>query len=245
MLIQMRRRSVQLALPIPAASGTRGGARRGAGRKRRTDLQSHVRRAEFDGGRFPLHVTVRFARHVWNLRSQRGFACVRQALSFEAQRGELRVVHYSVQGNHLHMVVEAADKQALSRRMQGFGIRLARRLNAMMGRRGRVYGDRYHARVLGSPRAVWHAIRYVLKNHAHHAVPGREVGARDRWASGTVEEVLAKPTRAPPPPWVERIAPGSGKEGPSREALTSEAETWLLAHGWRRGRGRTKIAPLR
>ncbi len=223
----MKRREAarQLALPMPERAAVRGGARARAGRKRRSDLQSHVRRAEFDGGRTPLHVTVRFARHVWNLRSQRGFACVRHALSFEAQRGELRVVHYSVQGNHLHLVVEAADKQALSRRMQGFGIRLARRLNALMGRRGRVYGDRYHARVLSSPRATWRAIRYVLENHAHHASAERAAPKRDRWASVGLEELLAKPR---PPPGVV-TAPESG-------ALSVEPVTWLLAHGWRRGR---------
>ena len=65
------------------------------------------------------HVTVRFARHVWNLRSQRGFACVRHALAFEARRGELRVAHYSVQGNHLHLIVETADKRALHYRLFG------------------------------------------------------------------------------------------------------------------------------
>ncbi len=209
---------------MPERERSRGGARPRAGRKRRSDLLSHVRRAEFDGGRSPLHVTVRFARHVWNLRSQRGFACVRHALSFEAQRGELRIVHYSVQGNHLHMVVEAADKQALSRRMQGFGIRLARRLNALMRRRGRVYGDRYHARVLASPRATWRAIRYVLENHAHHAAAGRSVARRDRWASEGLAELVAKPRPQP-----------EGAGPPEPGTLTVEPATWLLAHGWRRG----------
>ncbi len=223
--MKRRARPIQLSLPMPPRKAPRGGARPRAGRKRRSDLQSHVRRAEFDGGRTPLHVTVRFARHVWNLRSQRGFACVRHALSFEAQRGELRVVHYSVQGNHLHLVVEAADKQALSRRMQGFGIRLARRLNALMGRRGRVYGDRYHARVLASPRATWRAIRYVLENHAHHAASERVVPRRDRWASEELAELVAKP-RAPMP---KQLGP------PESGALIVEPATWLLAHGWRRG----------
>lgn len=163
-----------------------GGARAGAGRPATSRRVSHSARPAFDGERQPLHVTLRTHPKVWNLRSQRGFACVAHALRAEQTRGELRVVHFSVQGNHVHMIVEADDRETLSRRMQGFGVRLARRVNAMMGRRrGRVLGDRYHSRVLGSARDVRNVIRYVLENHAKHAAQaGRTTDGRpDRFAS--------------------------------------------------------------
>ncbi|HEY2031032.1 MAG TPA: transposase [Myxococcales bacterium] len=68
-------------------------------------------------------------------------------------RNRMRIAHYSIQGNHLHLVVEADDGSALSRGMQGLAVRIARRLNAHLGRRGAVFADRYHAHVLESRRA--------------------------------------------------------------------------------------------
>lgn len=122
------------------------------------------------------------AKGVWNLRSQRGFRRVAHALGAEQKRGELRITHYSVQGNHIHMIAEASDRASLARRMQGFSIRLAKALNKMMRRRGPVLRERYHARVMRSSRQVFNTIRYVLLNHAHHY--GHETIA-DRFSSET------------------------------------------------------------
>ena len=80
----------------------------------------------------------------------------------------MRVVHYSIQGTHLHLLLEAESAEALSRGMQGLSIRIARRINAACGRRGKVFVDRYHAVILRSPRQVANARRYVLENHRHH-----------------------------------------------------------------------------
>lgn len=170
------------------------------------------------------------APRVWNLRTQRGFACVARALAGERARGELRIVHYSVQGNHLHMIVETADRGTLARRMQGFGVRLARAVNVMMHRRrGRVLGDRYHARVLATPREVHRAVRYVLQNHAKHAATwapaaassGRTAreDAGDRFSSAVTRSVALAPRAGP-------IA---------NVDLVSSARSWLLRRGWQRG----------
>ncbi|MEL7305169.1 MAG: transposase, partial [Myxococcota bacterium] len=74
----------------------------------------------------------------------------------------------SVQGNHLHLVVEASNNEALSRGMQGLNIRLAKRVNRLFGRRGRLFSDRYHAHVLRTPREVQNAVRYLLNNGRKH-----------------------------------------------------------------------------
>lgn len=179
---------------------------------------SHAARPRFDGARTPLHVTVRMARGVWSLRSQRGFRCVEHALR------ALGVVHYSVQGNHVHMVLEADDRRALSRRMQGFGIRLARKVNAMMGRkRGRVLGDRYHARALTTRRQVRNTIAYVLGNHLRHsAQTGRRGVAIDPYSSAPVFPHFA--TELVPLRW----SPGTGPP----PVVT--ARTPLLARSWLR-----------
>jgi hypothetical protein len=77
-------------------------------------------------------------------------------------------VHYSIQGTHLHLLVEADGARALSRAMQALGMRLAKALNALSNRSGAVFVDRYHAVILRSPRQVANARRYVLENHRHH-----------------------------------------------------------------------------
>ena len=154
---------------LPLRLRTHGGARAGAGRPRRGhETVPHARRPIVTG-RTPVHLTLRMCRSVWNLRSQRSFAKVREALSHERSLGTLRIVALSVQGNHLHLVVESGSTTDLSRRMKGFGGRFAKAMNRLMERpRGKVLAERYHAVVLGSPTQVKNALRYVLENHARH-----------------------------------------------------------------------------
>ena len=94
---------------------------------------------------------------------------VRRALGARGTRDEFRLIHYSVQGNHLHLVVEARDKVSLSRGMQGLAVRVARAVNRAASRKGRVFADHYFARALRTPAEVRRAVRYVLDNHLHHA----------------------------------------------------------------------------
>jgi len=159
------RRQKQLELDLPR----RGGPRRGAGRKPkgRTALVSHAARPRFNKPT-PVHVTVRVAQRVWNLRSRRCYRIV--ATAFAAARGRLglRLIEFAVLGNHLHLVVEADDNQALSRGMQGLSVRIAKAMNRLMGTRGAVLGDHYHANMLETPTKLVNAIAYVLGNAAHH-----------------------------------------------------------------------------
>lgn len=219
-------RPTQHELPVR----TWGGVRRGAGRKRRSaETVAHVARPSVQA-KHPVHVTMRVTREVWNLRSERAFRVVQTALAAEKRLGAVRVVHYSVQGNHLHLLVEAPERSVLSRRMQGFAIRFAKRMNAMMRRRrGKVLAERYHARVLRTPTEVRNALRYVLRNGEKH------VGARavdpyssgpwfDGWSGGR-PRVAWTPCTGPPP--------------------IAEPRSWLLSVGWRllggldRGLGRS------
>jgi len=120
--------------------------------------------------RHPVHVTVRVAPGMPSLRDGKVFPTVRRVLQKAARqfRQMFRIVEYSVQSNHVHLVVEAADQRELSRGMQGFGIRLAKNLNLRLERRGRVLSDRYHARTLRTPTQTLNALRYVRQNtHLH------------------------------------------------------------------------------
>ncbi|MGZ3405513.1 MAG: transposase [Polyangia bacterium] len=148
---------------------TWGGKRKGAGRPpsgARAGMP-HVPRAPL-APRFPVHVTWRMSREVWNLRTRRCFRVLSRAMYAGAARFGFRLVHYSVMGNHLHLLVEATDRASLSRGMQGLGIRIARALNRLMHRSGRVVSDRYHAHILKTPSEVQRARHYLLTNAHHH-----------------------------------------------------------------------------
>nr|WP_232288296.1 hypothetical protein [Anaeromyxobacter sp. K] len=161
--------------------------------------------------------------HVWNLRSQRALRVVEAALeATTAAATGFGVVHFSLQGNHLHLIAEADGQRALSSGMQGLCIRLAKGLNRMMGRRGKVFADRYHARVLGTPSEVRAALAYVLLNHRSHLTrlgkpAGR--GGVDRFSSGR---------------WFDGWRSGGPAVITGSRNVTAAPRTWLLATGWRR-----------
>ena len=157
--------SRQLSLPEPRPGW--GGKRKGAGRKRTSDLVAHRARPLLKP-RFPVHVTMTMRRHVWNLRTRRCFTVLERAFWAGANRFGFRLVHFSVQGNHLHLLVEADDARALSRGMNGLTIRIARSLNRVMKRNGKVLTDRYHSRILRTPTEVRNVRNYHLTNARRH-----------------------------------------------------------------------------
>jgi len=160
-----RRRAKQQAFVFKR----RGGARPGAGRKpngARAGV-SHLTRPVL-AARFPVHVTWRMDREVWNLRSRRCFGVMQRAMYAGAVQFGFRLVHYAVMGNHVHLLVEAPHRVALGRAMKGLGVRIARGLNRVMKRQGRVIGDRYHAHILRTPTEVKRARVYLLTNALKH-----------------------------------------------------------------------------
>ncbi len=157
-----------------------------AARKKRGAGINHIRREPFKA--LPVHVTLRVRADVWNLRSRRCYTALAKAFCAGRARFGLRLCQYSVQGNHLHFVIEADNTRAMSRGMQGLAIRMAKALNRVMKRRGSVFADRFHAHVLRTPREVRHALAYVLRNHAIHAeragrTASTEPGSNDPYSS--------------------------------------------------------------
>ena len=173
--------------------------------------------------RHPVHVTLRVKGHVWNLRARRCFrhvaAAFRAATAARERRG-FRLNEYSVQGNHLHLIVEAADEMRLSRGLQSLEIRIAKNLNGVMDTRGPVFADRYHAHILRTPAEVRNALAYVRGNFALHAERRGEMVAAHADPCSSVALVDCKLPDEDGPP------------------LVSTATTWLLAIGWRRLRDR-------
>ena len=180
----------------------------------------HVRRPPV-AGRFPCHVTLRVRKGIPSLRSRRFVRAFQRSLAQACERGSFRVVHYSVQRDHVHLLVEAAGKRALGCGMRSVGARLARAVNRVFGRQGPVLFGRYHLRILRTPLEVHRALRYVLLN------------ARKHWRE--------RNGRKPPPVRLDAASSARWFEGwvrgrppPEERREVAHAHTWLLSAGWRR-----------
>jgi REP element-mobilizing transposase RayT len=111
---------------------------------------------------------LRVNKEAVGLRTGRIFRAIRRAFSGAREQFGFRLAQYSVQGNHIHLIAEANDRRALTRGMQGLTSRVALAVNRARGRKGRVFGDRYHARQLRTPLEVRRALLYVLRNDRKH-----------------------------------------------------------------------------
>jgi REP element-mobilizing transposase RayT len=148
----------------------RGGKRRGAGRKPKGARagERHGARPEFKACH-ALHVVMRIVPAVGTLRRRKLYKAMRDATITAALRERFRIIHLSLQRTHVHMLVEAEDRAALARGMQGFQISAARHINAALGdgvrrRRGKVFADRYHVEVITSPTRARHTLSYIMIN---------------------------------------------------------------------------------
>jgi REP element-mobilizing transposase RayT len=193
---------------------THGGARPGAGRKpsgRRVGVP-HQPRADHRPSH-PVHVTMRAREGLPSLRGDKlVLEAVRSALA-EGHKPAFRVVQFSIQSNHLHLIVEASDKDSLSRGMQGLAVRMARGVNRALSAEGSVFADRYHAHELKTPRETRAALLYVLQNWLKHGQGrGHDPCSSARWFDGWKE----RPPANPDPP------------------VVATPRTWLVTLGWRR-----------
>ena len=199
-----------------------GGRRVGAGRKPGPrPAVRHASRAHFRKP-LPAHVTLRVRSDLPSLRTLRVVREIESTFAAGCARPGFRLVHYSLQGNHAHLIVEAHDRDALGRGMKAIGARLSRAVNRVAGRAGRVLADRYHVRMLPTPREVHRALRYVLLNSRRHAAKAArkavakvlriDPASSGRWFDG----------------WRQRQPPAEDRPAVAR------ARTWLLRSGWRR-----------
>ena len=224
--MKKRAKSAQLTFDDARKPTGRGGWRPGAGRKKGRRTTSHDARPELKA-RFPVHVTMRIVAGVQSLRRDKLAKVVLLAIA-SSHKDKFRVVEFSVQGNHLHAIVEAANAGALSRGVGGMETRIAKRLNKVLGRRGRLFADRYHARILMTPREVRNAIRYVLLNARHHAPEGGVLFG-ETWFDPFSSCAWFDGWRRPLPldaPWKRTLA--------QQPRPTAPPTVWLLTVGWKR-----------
>ena len=211
-----------------------GGRRKGAGRKKSDkSLVNHVRRPKLNG-REPINITQRLVDGLPSIRTPQMMYAFARAVEL-AKRFGLYVVHYDIQPNHIHLVVEAADKETLTRGMRSLATTLAIAIKKICGLvcRGKVFKGRYHAHILKTPTEVKRALRYVIFNLAKHKSCGAIV---DPYSSvHTLDRLHGLVTEDE----YERIKKDTGRRPPWHHAVAqavSKASTYLLAIGWRKSR---------
>ena len=186
--------------------------------------------------RHPVHVVLRVVGAVGNLRRRSTYKAVREATLTTARREDFRIVHLSIQRNHLHLLVEADHKGALASGMQGFQISAAKHLNAAISkdrpgprRRGAVFPDRYHAEIITTPRQARHALNYVVNNWRKHKED--RVGAASSWKIDWFSTAVMFPG------WEEYgDQPFLWRGPPTYDPLVVyQPRTWLLREGYLRG----------
>jgi len=185
---------------------------------------------------YPVHVTMKLMRGLPSVRSKESYKVLWDAFEKgkrcpgRLEAGSFRLVECTIQEDHLHFIMEAQDRESLSRGVQGLAVRIAKSLNRLWNRKGRVFADRYHDHILRTPREVRNALRYVLQNIRKHC---RDIICQrrpDGFSSG---------------PWFDgwRDFKHDGKwictEGP-----VARARSWLLNVGWlKHGRLSLQEAP--
>ena len=200
----MERRSAQLSLPIPPAWG---GRRPGAGRKptpgRRPGVP-HCRRP----GHAAAHPSTSHSAPLMPSAACAATGSSRPSAALSPPPST-PVSGGSSPPDHRGRRPDAPGG------LRGLAIRVARAVNRALGRRGAVWGDRYHARPLTTPREVRNALVYVLQNVAKHArgLHGLDPCSSARWFDG----------------WHDAAAAGTIERAP-----VAKARTWLATVGWRR-----------
>ncbi len=215
-----------------------GGARPGAGRpKKKNSGVPHARRATLSR-HHPAHVTLRLQSNLPSLRRKGEFQAILAAIHGGKDRFGFRLNRFAVMSNHMHLIIEADDRKALSLGMQGLVIRIARALNRLWQRRGRVFLQRFHAHILRTPTEVRRALRYVANNARIHGIrlPG---GEPDPFSSDAWSEDAPGQTEGSAPP----LRTAYGRPQRWFEVPVVPPRTWLLRLGWLRGKPRNRATP--
>jgi hypothetical protein len=190
----------------------------------------HATRAKVNP-RYPLQVTIRAAPGLPSLRSARVFGLLRRTIA-RASVDRFRVIHFSIQQDHGHFIVEGDEARRARGGMHGLAIRLALAVNRALGRKGRVVGDRYHVRPLTTPRQTRTSMVYVLLNFRKHlrAPPGIDPRSSGPHFSGWHSQAQ-----------LDCADVASEAAVAMAPAATVAPMTWMASVGWRRAGGPLKL----
>lgn len=235
-MARARKRHVQLELAQFDKNGQRrGGARKGAGRPKKGERASerHKTREAFRPSE-PVHVTIRVVAGVSTLRDRDMYKALRDALVVTYAKSLIRVVHISIQGTHVHLLVETANRMTLARGMQSFEIAAAKNINAVMSKRlgrrrkGQVFADRYHAVIIRTPRQARSNLAYVLNNWRRHGESQLVVAHKHGWR---VDPFSTAPSFQG---WKDVDASSLLWPETYLRLPAWQPKTWLLREGWKK-----------
>jgi len=172
--------------------------------------------------RHPSHITLRVCRSVGRLRKWKLYRAAKRAALLSGNTDAFRIIHISIQGNHIHLLVEASHKEALAAGVQRFEILAAKQINKTLDRTGKVFEFRYHRVDITTPRQMRGALAYVLNNWRRHredlTTPGAENALIDPYSTAWAFDG-----------WRDL------DEVPEWDRLPSaEPRSWLLRVGWRK-----------
>ena len=196
--------------------------RRGPKRTKHSKV-AHGSRPELKAGNV-AHVTVKLKAGLPSLRRGKPLSVVLAAIGRVNEGEWIRIVHYSIQSNHLHLIVEASKSAHLSRGMTSLNTGLGMRLNRLWSRTGEgsVFKERFHMVVIDSPRQMRYALKYVLRNDVHH---GLNLGPLDPCSSAPAF-----------PGWQQRQNQKARAQTAQAAAVCPSTlpRTWLLRIGWQK-----------
>ena len=124
----------------------------------------HRKREEIKRAR-PLHLTIKLNR------AQMQNKMILKHLKHSIKRGRLkglRIIHFSLQNDHVHLYAESESNLILTQGMKALGVSFAKRINKHFKTKGQVYKTRFHLRVLRSASEAKNVINYILKNGVKH-----------------------------------------------------------------------------
>jgi len=204
-----------------------GGKRRGAGRPNESGTVNHMGREEVNFKK-PLHLTLRLKDEVRiNLRSSEMLECFKECAE-KAKTAGLRVIHFSVQSNHIHILAECRDNPTLSKGMKSLGCRLGKAIRQRCGGRGSVFKGRFHLHVLKTPREAKNGLGYVLLNQSKHQ---GLIPYNDRYSSAGYfyewKKLLGRKVGPILSDWRKRDRP--------LPSYLSAPKSWLAREGWMKG----------
>ena len=150
-------------------------------KRRRGSGVPHDRREDMKGW---VHVCIKLQRCLPSLRRASEFELLEERFRLVKERFGCKLRQFSVQSDHIHLVIETETTSDLSRYMQGLQIRFAKALNKLWRRTGRVFADRFYASLCHSLQKLRATIRYVLNNGQRHGAWDPLTNRPDPYSSG-------------------------------------------------------------
>jgi REP element-mobilizing transposase RayT len=165
-----------------------------------------------------MHMTVRRRDGLPSFRSQRVLELVHELMR-EKNDESFQIVHHSIQSNHIHFISEARDRRAVTRKMHGFMVAFAKRLNAMLGRAGKVWADRYYARDVVGSREMRNVLSYVFFNARKHGAMRTDTWMPDPYSTAMLFDG-----------WEEKLRVYGFDDWPRPRPRTRMLRTWWRGH---------------